>query len=658
MHALAHAINQSLDNQQTVVLTEPVEAHPVEGRKSLGELVDDMRGGQVQALFILGGNPVYTAPADVDFGRELLRLSRRSDGFTLHMGLYADETANLCQWHVPQSHYLETWGDVRAFDGTVSLIQPLIAPLYRSRSEHELLAALQGRYDVNAYDLVRDYWRRHADGDFEAFWHRALSRGIVEGSELPPAGAALLASAASPAVGPVAPAVEPSALEIVFRPDPCVWEGSFSNIGWQQELPKPFTKLTWDNAALMSVGTARRLGLKDRDVVTLSYGGREVRAAVLMLPGTADDAVTVHLGYGRTLAGRLGSGLGFNAYALRTADQPWAGAGLRISPTGQVALLAVTHGHHPIDAEAGAQLEPEVIRAAATPGQAEAAAMYNRKLVRVGTVELFRRQPDFVKRMEGEGGKKPLLSLYPGYRYEGYKWGMSIDLQSCIGCNACVVGCQAENNIPVVGKEQVLNLREMHWIRIDDYYGGDLDNPRVYHQPVPCMHCENAPCEVVCPVGATVHDAEGINNMVYNRCVGTRYCSNNCPYKVRRFNFLLYADYAHPTVKMQKNPSVTVRNRGVMEKCTYCIQRIAAGRIEAEKENRKIHDGEVQTACQQACPTRAIVFGDLNDAGAEVTKLKQTPLDYGILTELTTVPRTTYMPRIFNPNADVGEREV
>jgi molybdopterin-containing oxidoreductase family iron-sulfur binding subunit len=413
-------------------------------------------------------------------------------------------------------------------------------------------------------------------------------------------------------------------MELIFRPDPSIWDGRFSNNGWLQELPKQLSKLTWDNAALISPATAERLNLSTEDVIELRYKERSVRASVWILPGQPDNAVTVYLGYGRTQAGRVGSGTGFNAYSLRTADAPWSGTGLEIKRTGEHYALACTQNHQ---------------------------TMEGRNLVRSGTLEHFKQHPHFVHEMAEEPPRD--LTLYPEVKYEGNAWGMTIDTSSCIGCGACVTACQAENNIPVVGKEQVIIGREMHWIRVDRYYGGDMDNPELYHQPVPCMQCENAPCEPVCPVGATVHNKEGLNDMVYNRCVGTRYCSNNCPYKVRRFNFLLFQDWYTPTFKLQRNPNVSVRSRGVMEKCTYCVQRINAVRITSEKEDRTIHDGEIVTACQAACPAEAITFGNINDPNSQVAKLKATPLNYGLLTELNTRPRTTYLARLKNPNPEI-----
>jgi MoCo/4Fe-4S cofactor protein with predicted Tat translocation signal len=622
IHALAHAMNYALGNVgNTVVYTAPVEAQPVDHLGSLDALVRDMEVGKVDMLVLLGGNPVYTAPADLHFAAQLSKVKLR-----VHLGLYEDETSALCHWHIPEAHTLEAWSDARAYDGTVSLMQPLIAPLYGGKSAHELLAALLGQPERSGYGIVRDYWQSQPHGeDFERFWRTALHDGLVPDTALPPW------ETRSPSVPTLAaeqPAAAPQGLELIFRPDPTVWDGRFANNGWLQELPKPLTKLTWDNAAMLSPATAERLGLRNEEVVELRYQGRTVRAPVWILPGQADDAVTIHLGYGRWRAGKVGTGTGFNAYALRTSEAPWFGAGLEIRPTGERYALATTQQHH---------------------------SMEGRHLVRVGTLEHFLAQPHFVHDMAH--APAPELTLYPQHAYEGYAWGMAIDLNACIGCNACTIACQAENNIPIVGKTEVARGREMHWLRIDRYYKGNLDNPETYHQVVICMHCENAPCEVVCPVAATVHSSEGLNDMVYNRCVGTRYCSNNCPYKVRRFNFLQYADTQTPSLKALHNPNVTVRTRGVMEKCTYCVQRINVVRIEAEKENRRIRDGDIVTACQAACPTGAIVFGNINDPHSRVARLRDEPLHYSLLAELNTRPRTTYLAKLRNPNPELTPRQ-
>ncbi|GBC77394.1 Menaquinone reductase, iron-sulfur cluster-binding subunit [bacterium HR08] len=627
VHALAHAMNEALGNVgRTVFYTEPVEAEPVEQMASLRELAEDMAAGRVEALFILGANPVYTAPADLQFAERMDRVPLR-----VHLGLYADETAYLCHWHLPESHFLEAWSDGRAPDGTVTILQPLIAPLYGTRSAHEVLAALLGQAERPGYEIVREYWRRHYDAgrigggaDFETFWRTVVHDGVIPGTSLPPLSVSVRWEAIAAEVAK-RPARASEGVEIVFRPDPTVWDGRFANNGWLQELPKPLTKLTWDNAALVAPAMAERLGVKNGDVVEIRHRDRRVLAPVWILPGQAPETVTVHLGYGRWRAGRVGSHLGFNAYRVRTSEAPWFGVGVELRRTDRRYPLVSTQDHH---------------------------SMEGRHLVRVATLEEYRANPRFARELGQD--PPPELTLYPEHRYEGYSWGMVIDLNACLGCNACVVACQAENNIPVVGKREVKIGREMHWIRIDRYFEGrDLENPDIYHQPVLCMHCDHAPCEVVCPTGATVHSREGLNQMTYNRCVGTRYCSNNCPYKVRRFNFRLYADWATETLKMQRNPDVTVRSRGVMEKCTYCVQRINAARIRAKREDREIREGEIVTACQQACPTEAIVFGNLNDPESRVARWKAHALNYGILTELNTRPRTTYLARLRNPNPEV-----
>lgn len=630
VHTLAHAMNHALDNiGTTVIYTDPVEVNPVNQTESLRELVGAMGAGLVDVLVIIDSNPVFTAPADLRFSHALSKARLR-----IHLGLYDDETAALCHWHIPKTHYLESWSDARAYDGTVTIVQPLIAPLYGGKSVHELIAAVNGEFDRSGYDIVHDYWRGRAGSSnegFERFWKTMLHDGLITDTALPPKAVSLKTEFDLRGLEKRQGAPRPNNnqdsnaqnLEIIFRPDPNIWDGRFANNGWLQELPKPLTKLTWDNAALISPNTADRLGLANENVVELRYGAYAVNAPVWIMPGHPDDSVTVYLGYGRTRAGRVGTGRGFNAYAIRTSGAPWFNSGLQTRKVGSQYKLVSTQHHH---------------------------SMEGRDLIRVGTIGQFQGNPDFARK-KNEELRPP--SLYPEYKYEGYAWGMAIDLNTCIGCNACVVACQAENNIPVVGKYEVARGREMQWLRIDRYYKGNWENPENHFQPVLCMHCENAPCEVVCPVGATVHSSEGLNEMVYNRCIGTRYCSNNCPYKVRRFNFFQFADYQTPSLKLLNNPDVTVRSRGVMEKCTYCVQRINAARIKAEEEDRKIRDGDIITACQAACPTEAIVFGDINDSNSRVSKLKAKPLNYGLLTELNTRPRTTYMAKIKNPNPEI-----
>ncbi|MFI5176466.1 MAG: TAT-variant-translocated molybdopterin oxidoreductase [Terriglobia bacterium] len=637
VHALCHALNDVFGNVgKTVIYTDPVESNPVNQMQSLRELVSDMKSGRVDTLFILSGNPVFTAPVDLEFGEALSRIK-----LGVHLGLYEDETSQLCHWHVPETHYLEAWGDVRAYEGTISIIQPLIAPLYGGKSAHEVLATLQGHPTRSSYEIVQDYWKNRGQKNagfgpksFKESWEIALYKGFIEGTGLPQKPVSVKkgfekSASTEPRQSASATAIKAAGsrpLEIVFRPDPTIWDGRFANNGWLQELPKPMSKLTWDNVMWISPATAARLGINQEDVVRLLLEGREVNAPAWIMPGHADDSVTVHFGYGSTLAGRVGAGTGFNAYLLRTSGHPWMATGVELQRTGEQSALAITNIHH---------------------------SMEGRDFVRVATLEEFRKNPRFAQEMNP--APPPGATLYPEVKDTGYAWGMAINLNSCIGCNACVVACQAENNIPVVGKDQVRRSREMHWIRIDHYFHGSLDDPEIYNEPVMCMHCENAPCELVCPVGATNHSAEGLNQMIYNRCVGTRYCSNNCPYKVRRFNFYQLGDWETPSLKLQRNPNVTVRSRGVMEKCSYCVQRINAAKIDAEKQDRKVRDGEIVTACQAACPTEAIVFGDINDPNSHVSRLKAQTLNYGLLTELTTHPRTTYLAKVRNPNPEIEE---
>jgi molybdopterin-containing oxidoreductase family iron-sulfur binding subunit len=643
-HALAHAMNVALGNVgNTVVYTDPIEATPTIANESLWELTEDIAAGHVQALFIINGNPVFSAPADFSFGRNLVKIP-----FRAHLGLYEDETAELCHWHIPAAHELESWGDARAYDGTVGVIQPLIAPLYDGKTGHDILSALQGHTDKNSYTVVREYWKsQQTDKDFEKSWETALHDGLMVDSALPQRQVSVSTTlgidareGSSETLFPSAPPAD--ALELVFRPDPTVYDGRFANNGWLQEAPKPITKLTWDNTAQMSPATAKKLGVANGEVVHVVLNSRGVEAPVWIVPGQADNSITIHLGYGRRHAGHLGNGIGFNSYAVQTSRPPWLtvngwmGSDLQIIKTGKKYPLAVTQHHNIIDVNGH-------------PEELESQNAFKRDLVRIGTLDEFNKNPKFAQDEAGPTPPKE-LSLYPGFQYNGYAWGMAIDLNKCVGCGACVLACQAENNIPVVGKEEVIAGREMHWIRVDTYFRGDVDRPETYFEPVPCMHCENAPCEAVCPVAATVHSPEGLNEMVYNRCVGTRYCSNNCPYKVRRFNFKLYSDYTTESLMSLRNPNVTVRSRGVMEKCSYCVQRIQSAKIDAEKQDRSVRDGDIVTACEAVCPAQAIVFGNINDKNSRVSKLKASTRDYTLLAELNTRPRTSYQARLRNPN--------
>ncbi len=653
VHALARALNEALGNVgATVVYTAPIAGSPADGGASIAELAADMNAGRVGLLVIVGGNPLFTAPADTNFAAGLAKMA--DAGTIFHMGLYHDETAEQCHWHVPEAHYLESWGDARSFDGTVSLIQPLIAPLYGGRQAIEVLAAMNGTVGTSPADLAKDYWSRAfqkqtkaawtiqdrngaAFSSVDQFWRHALHDGFIASTSVwtgTPGTAPAPSSAPAPAP-PSAPSSAPS-FEVVFRPDPTILDGRFANNGWLQELPKPISKVTWDSVAYVSVRTAERLGIPlsgagdpnsagntDKEIVEIKIQNRTIRMPVWILPGTADDVIVVHFGYGRRNAGRVGTKVGHDAFALRTARAPWFEGGATVARTGDRYPIAATQNHF---------------------------MMEGRNPVRVVDAAEYRTAPAESVRKLGPEPVPKTLSLYPAYEYPNYKWGMTIDLNACTGCSVCVIACVAENNIPVVGKEQVMKTREMHWIRVDTYFQGSLDAPATLNQPVPCMQCENAPCELVCPVAATQHSDEGLNDMVYNRCVGTRYCSNNCPYKVRRFNFLLYSDFTTPELMAQRNPDVTIRSRGVMEKCTYCVQRISHARIDEKVNGRKIQDGEVQTACQQACPSDAIVFGDLNDPNSRVSQLVKQERNYGLLDDLNTRPRTTYLAVVRNEN--------
>jgi MoCo/4Fe-4S cofactor protein with predicted Tat translocation signal len=625
VHALAHSINQALGNVgKTVFYTDPVDANPINQTASIKDLVADMRAGKVDMLVIIDGNPAYDAPADLNFADAL---KSTNVPVRIHLGLYQDETAELCQWHINKAHYLEAWGDARAYDGTVSIVQPLIAPLYNGKSGHELVAILAGQADPSSHEVVQSYWKKqHPGADFEMFWRKSLNDGWVESTAFAPKQVSIRPLPSISA--PTSPDAQ-NAIEINFRRDPSIHDGRFSNNGWLQELPKPMSKMTWDNPVLVGPAMAERLGLKSEDMIQVELNGKKVTAPVWIQAGHPDNSITVFLGYGRRRAGRVGTGAGFDFYALRSSSAPWFTSGVNITKTGETYKLATTQGYQTMDTPVG-----------------------QRPLVRTTSLDEYHKEPAFAK--EEEPPKD--LTLYKPYPYEKEPsaWGMAIDLNACVGCNNCIVACQSENNIAVVGKEQVVLGRHMHWLRVDAYYQGDRDNPKAYFQPVPCMQCENAPCEVVCPVGATVHSSEGLNDMVYNRCVGTRYCSNNCPYKVRRFNFLLFQDWETPQLKMMRNPDVTVRSRGVMEKCTYCVQRISEHRIDSEREDRKIQDGELQTACQQSCPANAIVFGNINDPNSGVSKLKSNPRNYSLLADLNTRPRTTYLAEIRNPSEELG----
>ncbi|MBV9865537.1 MAG: TAT-variant-translocated molybdopterin oxidoreductase [Abitibacteriaceae bacterium] len=706
VHALAHAMNQALGAVGTTVdYVTPVAARPEEQTTSLSSLISDIKAGTVKTLLILGGNPVHNTPADLNLGDALVGAGgdpkkNPNRPLTIHLGTHYDETAALSDWHIPEAHTLEAWGDARAYDGTVSIIQPLVRPLYEEvRTPYEVLSAFLGEGSRPSYDIVRGYWEsRHspapanaplaaqqaAASAFDKYWQKVLHDGVMPNTAARPATVTVKANFAA-AAAPV-PAAD-NGWEVVFRPDHGVWDGRYANNGWLQELPRPLTNVSWDGVAIISPASAEQIGVANEHLIEVAHNGKKVSAPVWIMPGQPDGSVTLQLGFGRTRAGKIGTDTGsYNAYQVRTSKAPWFDAIDKPATTGERYWLATTQHHHAIDTGTPKELDNT----------------YERGLIQHTTITEFmkghygaeegeeEKNPNLFPnewpsdtqnpapgehiepKHEGPNARLPITSAQVGGKdvrgnnehslakypeqvplYGEYQWGMAIDIHSCIGCNACILGCQSENNIPVVGKTEVARGREMHWLRVDTYYQGSLENPATYFQPRPCMHCEKAPCELVCPVEATSHSAEGINEQTYNRCIGTKYCSNNCPYKVRRFNFLQYSDQETPQIKLMKNPDVTVRSRGVMEKCTYCIQRVSEARIQAEKEERPIRDGEIVTACAQACPTDAIVFGNINDPNSRVSKLKVQPHNYGMLTELNTKPRTTYLARVFNPNPDI-----
>ncbi len=644
VHALAHAMNELLGNLGKTVELRP--AMSFAGAGTLQDLALAIRKGQVETLVVLGGNPVHDAPVDLEFAGLMERVKT-----TIRLSPHADETSSAASWHLPAAHYLESWGDARAGDGTIMPIQPLIDPLFGGRAAIELVSQMAGLESTAPYEIVRQTFRETTgakDAAYEAAWRKFLHDGVLAGSAIPVVKPVLDWTALATAVSAPRPALVPlsaTSLELVLDRDAKLDDGRYANNGWLQELPEPVTKLTWDNAALMSPATAKALSVANGDVVRLELAGRSMEIVAFVIPGQADFSVSVSLGYGRTKAGRAGRGVGFDAYALRATAALDIALGLTVSKTGATYPLACTQNHF---------------------------TMEGRDLVREITLD------DLLSHRETESESEPNARMITAPVLTGdQQWAMVIDLNTCTGCSACVVACQSENNIPIVGKDQVARGREMHWIRLDRYFSGEETEPSLVHQPVACVQCENAPCEVVCPVNATVHSDEGLNVQVYSRCIGTRYCLNNCPYKVRRFNFFNYNErpidqlYLGPlaekgmaeTLKMQKNPDVTVRIRGVMEKCTYCIQRIERGKIGARvaagtSGRTAVPDGTIVPACAQACPARAIVFGDQKDAETEVSNLKANPRNYSLLGELNTVPRTTYLSRVRNPNPRMPKQGV
>ncbi len=678
---MVFALNSALENVGKTVRVVSAASDVPCGLDGYTELLQAIVAGKVQTLFVLGGNPAYASPAvpsskgdstEVRFADVMDKV-----GLRIHLGPYLDETASRCHWHIPEAHYLESWSDSRSWDGVPSIIQPLIAPLYAGKTAAEVLSAFIDSNPQGSHDLVRATWKTLLPvGNFEPLWRKALHDGFAVTKPEPASDAKLGADWAKSVAWADGKA---SLIEINVRLDPTLFDGRFANNGWLQELPKVVTKLTWDNAAMVSPATAKKLNIAAREgpnagahgdmiteLVEIKYRGATVKAPLWAVPGHPDDCVTVHLGYGRERAGKVGNGTGFDAYKLWHSDKPFFDSGVEIKKTGESFTLACTQGHQPMDSSKHAT-DRGIIRAG-TWDSKDKKARFGEE--RESTPYDEEHDTGALPEDPANKARRGLTMLDdPALKkmevaHGGQRWGMSIDVGSCTGCGACVAACYSENNIPVVGKTEVTRGREMAWLRIDRYFAGtDENDPEgAYMQPVPCMHCENAPCEVVCPVQATTHSPDGLNEMTYNRCVGTRYCANNCPYKVRRFNFLHYADYATPSLKLGRNPDVTVRSRGVMEKCTFCVQRIRGAEIEARNRagadgSWAIDDGEVVTACQAVCPTRAIVFGDLNDPKSRVTQRKAEPLNYGVLLDLNTRPRTTYLAAVRNPNPELVEHE-
>jgi MoCo/4Fe-4S cofactor protein with predicted Tat translocation signal len=617
VHELVFKLNEALGNIGNTLLFKNAPDSSFTNSDDLKKLNQRISNNEIDTLVIIGGNPAYDVPVDHDFESSLAKIPH-----TIHLSTHIDETSSQVEWHIPRTHFLESWGDARAVDGSLSIIQPMIAPLFDGRMDVEFYELLATGQDLRGYDIVRSTWKNIiGDFDFEKKWRKVLHDGILKDSALPDEKISLETNISNSKNIVQESSVDN--LELVFYPSQ-LYDGRFANNGWLQELPDAITRLSWDNAVLISPKTAKEHDIKNSEMVKIEYESYSLTMPVWIVPGQADYSLAVALGYGRKKAGRVGNDVGFNTYALRTSGNLYIGSGAKISKTGNTYPLANVQDHN---------------------------NMAGRPIVREAALDEYRAEPEFAREMVEH---PPLKSMYPEYDYsKGYQWGMVIDLNTCIGCNACVIACQSENNVQIVGKEQVEKGREMHWIRNDRYFAGDIDNPQMVHMPVPCQQCENAPCESVCPVAATSHDKEGLNVMVYNRCIGTRYCSNNCPYKVRRFNFFNYINKMPEVVKMAQNPDVTVRSRGVMEKCTFCIQRITRAKHQAKLEGRTVADGEIVTACQQACPTQAIHFGNINDPRSVVTQLKQKDRNYNLLAELNVRPRNSYLAKIRNPNPEL-----
>ena len=626
VHALVALINQALGNNgETIVYSKPVvDATPQSA--ALSQLAADLKSGKITTLIMAGGNPAYTLPADIDFAAAVKKVAQ-----TIALTADENETWNLAEWQLPEAHPFEVWSDMRAPDGTVSVAQPLIQSMYEGRSGLEVLALLaRGKY-TRSYALLQDYWKSQwPAAEADSRWRKALHEGFLPSSASEPV---KVTADAKKVLAEVQDSLKPatSGIEVVFTADYSLYDGRYANNAWLQEAPDPMSKLVWDNAALLSAKTAKDLGVADGDILEISKDGRTIQMPAMVMPGHADDSISAPLGYGRSACGRVGQGVGHNAGGLRTLASFHVAAGVAVRKTGETYRLVTTQEHHTLTEPITGQHRDDIVK-------------------ELTFADLKKSHGE--EHGEGEEGH----GLFPDFDYsKGNQWGMVIDLGACTGCNACVIACQSENNVPVVGKDQVSRGREMHWIRMDRYYAGGEDDPQVVWQPMACVQCERAPCESVCPVAATVHSPEGLNEMAYNRCVGTRYCSNNCPYKVRRFNFLNWNKDIPESRKMVFNPDVSVRMRGVMEKCNYCVQRIQEKKISAKAENhRPLKDGEIVTACQQVCPAEAITFGDINNPESRVTALRKLDRDYAVLGELAVKPRTTYLAKLRNPNPELA----
>jgi molybdopterin-containing oxidoreductase family iron-sulfur binding subunit len=624
VHALVLAMNAALGNiGQTITFTKS-EA-PVDSLALVKQLGVELKSGAVQTLVVLGGNPVYTLPADIDLAGAMPRIPA-----TVVLSEDENETWMLAQWKLPLAAALECWGDARAQDGTISIQQPLIEPLFGGKSILEVAAMIAGRTQTSGYELVSAKWMAEwpAAGR-ETRWNAALYEGLIKETQTAPIPVALDAKKVAVAAAASISKAQSDRIEAVFYPSHSTYDGRYANNAWMQEAPDPMTKVVWDNVALVSKTTAARLSVRDGDLLKLAMSGRAIEVPAMIQPGHADNSISLALGYGRSACGRVGQGIGHRVEGLRASGAFHAIDGVEVARTGERYEIVTTQEHH---------------------------RMEGRPIVREATLAEYRREPLKIREM-AEDPKG--VTLFPFFDYsQGYQWGMAIDLSACIGCNACLVACQAENNIPVVGKDQVKRGREMHWIRLDRYYTGSDEEAQVVTQPMACQQCENAPCESVCPVAATSHSPEGLNDMAYNRCVGTRYCLNNCPYKVRRFNFLNWNKDISEVRKLAFNPDVTVRMRGVMEKCNYCVQRIEEQKIAANADGRRaLRDGEVVSACAQVCPAEAIVFGNINDPASRVAQLKKQERNYGVLAELNVRPRTSYLGRLRNPNPALESAE-